>query len=278
MIEHFPVASLCNVFGVNRSRYYDYLKRRHRADPARCQLKELATQLHTQSRGSMGARSLSKALKTKSHPVGRFLAGRLMSEAGLSSHQRRPRPYRHSVVQSRFAENLLKRQFNVARPNQVWCGDVTYIWAGTHWLYLAVVLDLYARRIVGWAISATPDSALTCKALALAYEARGRPQEVMFHSDQGCQYSSEMFRTKLDDLGMQQSMSRRGNCWDNAPVERFFGSLKSEWIPKKGYRNEEEAKADVLRYVIQHYNQVRLHSYNEYRTPVEQERLAAQLL
>ena len=97
----------------------------------------------------------------------------------------------------------------------------------------------------------------------------------MFHSDQGCQYSSEIFRTKLAELGMPQSMSRRGNCWDNAPVERFFGSLKSEWIPKKGYRNEVEAKADVLRYVIQHYNQVRLHSYNEYRTPVDQERLVA---
>lgn len=275
MIEHFPVANLCSVFGINRSRYYDHLKRRDQVDPAREQLKYQVIQLHAQSRGSMGARTLSAALKAQSQPVGRFLAGRLMSEAGLCSRQRRPSPYRHSVVQSKFAENLLKRQFEVAGPNQVWCGDVTYIWAGTHWLYLAAVLDLYARRIVGWAISTSPDSMLTCKALALAYEARGRPEKVMFHSDQGCQYSSEMFRTKLEALGMQQSMSRRGNCWDNAPMERFFGSLKSEWIPKKGYRNEEEAGPDVLRYVIHYYNQVRLHSYNEYRTPVDQEKLAA---
>lgn len=269
------MATLCSVFGVNRSRYYDYLKQKERTDPTRNQLKELATELHAQSRGSMEARGLSKALTAQSLPVGRFLAGRLMSEASLQSHQRRPRPYRHSVVQSRFAENLLGRQFKVARPNQVWCGDVTYIWAGTHWVYLAAVLDLYARRIVGWAISSSPDSTLTCKALELAHQARGRPQNVMFHSDQGCQYSSEMFRTKLESLGMQQSMSRRGNCWDNAPMERFFGSLKSEWVPKKGYRNEEEAKADVLSYVIQHYNQIRLHSYNEYRTPVDEEKLAA---
>ncbi|WP_440805184.1 IS3 family transposase [Pseudomonas syringae] len=273
--ERFTVIDLCRVFGMNRSRYYDYLKQRDRVDPDRERLKFEAIQLHTQSRRSMGARSLSAALKARGEQVGRFLAGRLMAEAGLQSCQRRPRPYRHSVVQSRFAENLLERQFEVSAPNQVWCGDITYIWAGTHWVYLAAVLDLYARRIVGWAISSTPDSTLTCKALALAHEARGKPHKVMFHSDQGCQYSSEMFRTKLESLGMQQSMSRRGNCWDNAPMERFFGSLKSEWIPKKGYRNEEEACPDVLRYVIHHYNQVRLHSYNEYRTPVDQEKMAA---
>lgn len=156
------MANLCSVFGINRSRYYDHLKRRDQVDPAREQLKYQVIQLHAQSRGSMGARTLSAALKAQNQPVGRFLAGRLMSEAGLCSRQRRPSPYRHSVVQSK------------------------YIWAGTHWLYLAAVLDLYARRIVGWAISTRPDSMLTCKALALAYEARGRPEKVMFHSDQGC--------------------------------------------------------------------------------------------
>lgn len=273
--ERFTVTDLCSVFGVSRSGYYEHLKRRNCPDPDRQRLKMLATGLHTESRGSMGARVLSAALKAQGEQVGRFLAGRLMAEADLRSIQRRPNPYRLATVEARFAPNLLERQFEVSAPNRVWCGDITYIWAGTHWLYLAAVLDLYARRIVGWAISKSPDSALACKALELAYQARGMPDKVMFHSDQGCQYSSELFRDKLEGFGMRQSMSRRGNCWDNAPMERFFSSLKSEWIPKKGYQDEAKARPDVLRYVIHYYNQVRLHSHNEYRTPVEHERLAA---
>ena len=123
---------------------------------------------------------------------------------------------------------------------------MTYIWTGSGWLYLAVVLDLYARRVVGWAMSRSPDSELTKQALAVAYEARGCPDGVLFHSDQGCHYSSQAFRERLKEYGMIQSMSRRGNCWDNAPMERFFGSLKSEWIPERGYRSYQEAQSDIL--------------------------------
>src|SRR5690606_31869138 len=152
--------------------------------------------------------------RQEGHAVGRYKASRLMRESRVFSTQRRRHRYRRADEAARVAPHRLNRQFRVAAPNQVWCGDVTYIWAGGRWIYLAAVLDLHARRIVGWALSTSPDSALTGRALRLAYESRGRPQGVMFHSDQGCHYTSQAFRQRLDGYGIQQSMSRRGNCWD----------------------------------------------------------------
>ena len=130
--------------------------------------------------------------------------------------------------------NILSREFDVPAPNQVWCGDITYIWAQGKWHYLAVVLDLCARRVVGWALSEKPDADLVVKALDMAYEQRGRPQGLMFHSDQGSQYASRLFRQRLWRYRIRQSMSPRGNCWDNAPMERVFRSFKTEWIPTLG--------------------------------------------
>ncbi|MNF38206.1 Integrase core domain protein [compost metagenome] len=231
-------------------------------------------ELHALSRRSAGARSLAAALRKDGHAVGRFLARRLMQEAQLFSSQRRRHRYRQADGEHAVAANELDRQFRVSRPNQVWCGDVTYIWAGARWVYLAVVMDLYARRIVGWAMSDRPDSHLTGRALRVAYEARGRPQGLMFHSDQGSHYSSLAFRQLLWRYRIRQSMSRRGNCWDNAPMERFFRSLKEEWIPASGYTTPALAEADVLRYLTDFYNHRRPHSYNGYQTPAEHEALA----
>ena len=129
----------------------------------------------------------------------------------------------------------------------MWCGDVTYIWAGNRWIYLAAVMDLYARCIIGWALCNRPDSPLTTGALRVAYESRGGPQQLMFHSDQGCHYTRIEFRQMLWRYRIRQSMSRRGNCWDNAPMERFFRSLKTEWMPEHGYASQGQAEADVLR-------------------------------
>ncbi len=154
-------------------------------------------------------------------------------------------------------------------PNQVWCGDVTYIWTGTQWAYLAVVLDLFARKPVGWAMSLSPDSELTSKALMVAFEARGRPKGLLFHSDQGSHYTSRRFRQQLWRYQIRQSMSRRGNCWDNAPMERLFRSLKTEWMPTTGYRSVNEAKQAITDYLVGYYSQVRPHSYNGGLTPNE---------
>jgi putative transposase len=273
--EHYPVSELCNAFGVHRSRFYESKARRNRVDVKREQLRERVVGIHAHSRGSAGSRTVSARLREEGFDVGRFMARSLMKEAGITSKQTRKHRYRMAEDESRIAPNHLNRAFEVNRPDAVWCGDVTYIWAGTQWLYLAVVIDLYARRVVGWAMSTHPDSQLTAQALRMAFEARNQPKGVLFHSDQGSHYTSLAFRQVLWRCRIKQSMSRRGNCWDNAPTERFFRSLKSEWIPQYGYQNIHEAKADVLRYVNYYYNHVRLHSYNGYKTPVAMELQAA---
>lgn len=257
-----------------RSSYYYQCQRHTTIDAERARLRARVVEIHTKSRGAAGARTMSAMLKSEGELVGRYKAARLMEEASLASRQPGHR-YKSTGGEAVVAPNHLNREFAVSGPNQVWCGDVTYIWAGTCWVYLAVVLDLYARRVVGWAISRSPDSALTKRALSLAYEARGRPKGVMFHSDQGCHYTSLTFRQQLWRYRIKQSMSRRGNCWDNAPMERFFRSLKSEWIPTQGYRSPEQATADVLVYVNQYYNLVRPHSANQYQTPWARDESAA---
>ncbi|WP_371365441.1 IS3 family transposase [Pseudomonas sp. QL9] len=272
--EQYSRTELCRLFQVNRSSVYAARKRQARVCSRREALRQRVVELHAQSRSAAGARTLSAALRNEGFPAGRYLAARLMKEAGLVSTQRRKHRYRVAKEHSAIAANELARRFNVSRPNQVWCGDVTYIWAGGRWIYLAAVMDLYARRIVGWAMSNRPDSQLTGRALRVAYEARGMPQQLMFHSDQGCHYTSLEFRQMLWRYGIRQSMSGRGNCWDNAPMERFFRSLKSEWIPPSGYVDQPQAEADVLRYVTDYYNHQRPHSHNDYQTPARREELA----
>lgn len=259
---------------ISRSSFYNWRQRQGQQCPEREKLKAELVRHHKASRASAGSRTLAKMLQAAGHQVGRFKARSLMREAGITCRQRRRHKYRSSGVEALTAPHELKRQFDVKRPNEVWCGDVTYIKAGKRWLYLAAVLDLFARRIVGWSFSLISDATLTCEALRMATELRGRPKGVLFHSDQGCQYTSHKFRNELNEHGHRQSMSRKGECWDNAPMERFFGSLKSEWVPEDGYDSEHEARMDVQRYITR-YNTTRLHSYNEYRSPVAVERLAA---
>jgi len=262
--EHGKVKPLCKLFNVCPGSYYYRINHRDKVDPERERLKHKAIAIHRTSRGSAGARTISGQLTQAGDKVGRYKARRLMREANISSKQPHKHKYKIAEDESKIAPNLLKREFCVNAPNKVWCGDVTYIWAGTQWLYLAVVMDLYARRIIGWACSDSPDSELTCAALQMAYESRGKPEGVMFHSDQGCHYTSKKYRQRLWRYKIIQSMSRRGNCWDNAPMERFFRSFKTEWMPKKYYRSYDEAETDVLQYIIAHYNSVRGHSYNDY--------------
>jgi len=265
------VAELCKAFGVCRSSYYYQIESRERVDPERERLKARVVALHEASRGAAGARTLSVTLKAEGESVGRYKAGRLMMEVGIESKQPHGHRYKKTGGEAPATPNHLSREFTTSAPNQVWCSDITYIWAGTCWVYVAVVLDLYARRVVGWAVSRSPDTALVTQALALAYESRSRPKNVLFHSDQGCQYSSLAFRQTLWKYRMKQSMSRRGNCWDNAPMERFFRSLKTEWVPEEGYRSPEQAKMDLLRYLTHYYNRVRPHSANCYKTPLAME-------
>lgn len=207
----------------------------------------------------------------KGFRMGRWLAGRLMKELGLVSCQQPTHRYKRGGPEHIAIPNHLERQFAVTEPNQVWCGDVTYIWTGRRWAYLAVVLDLFARKPVGWAMSFSPDSRLTIKALEMAWEARGKPAGVMFHSDQGSHYTSRQFRQSLWRHRIRQSMSRRGNCWDNSPMERFFRSLKNEWIPVTGYTSFSDAAWAITDYIVGYYSALRPHEYNGGLPPNESE-------
>jgi putative transposase len=224
---------------------------------------------HRLSNGSAGARIVT----TEGVPLSRYRAARRMKMLGLVSSQQPKHRYKKADQPHIGVPNLLERQFDVAAPNKVWAGDITYIWTGKRWAYLAMVLDFFARRPVGWALSLSPDSDLTKKALTMAYESRGEPKGVMFHSDQGCQYTSLAFRQQLWRYQITQSMSRRGNCWDNSPMERFFRSLKTEWIPEVGYDSFEAAKHDIMDYVIGYYSQLRPHTHNNGLAPNEAEKL-----
>jgi len=195
----------------------------------------------------------------------------MMKELKLVSCQLPAHRYKKANQEHIAIPNHLDRQFDVDRPNKVWCGDVTYVWTGSRWSYLAVVLDLYARKVVGWSISNSPDSHLTSKALRMAFEYREQPKGLMFHSDQGCHYTSIKFRQTLWRLQIKQSLSRRGNCWDNAPMERFFRSLKTEWVPTTGYRSFVDAKYEITRYITGYYSQLRPHTFNNGLSPNEAE-------
>jgi len=264
---------MCKLFGVTISSYYYRINHKDIVHPERERLKQQAIDIHTASRGAAGARTIAGQLTQQGEKVGRYKARSLMREANIISKQPHKHSYKIAEDESKIAPNLLKREFAAEAPNKVWCGDVTYIWAGTQWLYLAVIMDLYARKMIGWACSDSPDSDLTCTALRMAYESRGRPKGVMFHSDQGCHYTSLKYRQRLWRYQITQSMSRRGNCWDNAPMERFFRSFKTEWMPKEYYRSYDDAEIDVLKYIILHYNVARGHSYNNYLSPNAAEKL-----
>lgn len=268
--ESFPTAILCRVFDVKRSSFYEWLQRLSRPKIEREELKGKVVELHSESREAMGSRTISKHLQAQNIAAGRSLVKALMREANIVSKQRQPHPFRSKGVEAFVAPNLLKRNFKPTAVNQVWCGDVTSLMVGKRWVHLAIVIDLFARRVIGWAFSLVNDANLVSKALRMATELRTCPPGLMFHSDQGCQYTSRKFQEALTRHGILQSMSHRGQCWDNAPTERFFGTLKSEWVPRGGYGTSEEAETDMVRFFM-YYNRTRLHSYNNYLSPIAME-------
>ncbi|MGU5760271.1 IS3 family transposase [Aeromonas hydrophila] len=269
--EQAPITLVCCAFDVPTSCFYDYLARRRTINRERMQQCSELRRLFKASRDSAGSRALMSMMREVGYQIGRFKIRNLMKEAGLASKQ--PGAHRYKVAQSERQDipNLLGREFDVQQPNQVWCGDITYVWAGGRWHYLAAVLDLHTRWVVGWAMSDKPDAELAVKALEMVYQQRGCPSGVLFHSDQGSQYGSRAFRQRLWRYRMTQSMSRRGNCWDNAPMERLFRSLKSEWLPVTGYLSLREAKRDISYYLMDYYNWRRPHQHNDGIPPAKAE-------
>ena len=275
--EHDSVEVICEVFEIASSSYYEHRQRRKEPDVERLHLRSKIRELFGLSRNSAGSRTLVDMMRELGYRIGRYKTTRLMNEANLICKQPGSHKYKLGEAERVDIPNHLDRQFEVAVPDTVWCGDISYIWADNRWHYLAVVIDLYKRRVVGWALSAKADAELAVKALEMAYEQRGRPEGVMFHSDQGSQYASRHFRQRLWRYRMLQSMSRRGNCWDNAPMERVFRSLKTEWVPMLGYSTLPEASKDLSYYLMDYYNWIRPHTFNEGVPPAKAENLSKSL-
>lgn len=261
---------LCRVLGVSRSGFYSWLRRGQRTpDPQRQELLDWVRDLAEASDHTYGSRRMARALRALGYRVGRHQARRLMREAGVwVRYRRRYRVTTNSHHDQPVFENCLERNFAVGAPNQVYAGDITYVWTAQGWLYLAVVIDLYSRKVVGWAMGRRLTSALVCDALQMALWRRRPPKgQLIHHSDRGVQYASRAFRKLLKTHGVAGSMSRKGDCWDNAVVESFFGSLKSERIHWRNYQTREEARVDIVDYIAMFYNSRRLHSYLGYQSP-----------
>ena len=225
-------------------------------------------QIHQETRGTYGSRRMSKALRAEGHAVGRYRARSLMKKAGLSvKHPKKFKITTDSNHKLPVAPNLLNRQFQVDRPDTVWCGDITYLWTMEGWLYLAVVIDLYSRKVVGWAMSSHLKTSLVLEALRMAYWRRKPAKGLIHHSDRGSQYAAHDYQQLLKTFGMIPSMSRKGDCCDNAVAESFFHTLKTEEVGDQAYPTREEARRDVIDYIEMFYNSHRLHSFLGYDTP-----------
>ncbi len=259
-------------FDIPTSCFYDHLARKRTINRERMQQRSELRRLFKESRDSAGCRALMSMMRELGYQIGRFKVRSLMKEARLVSKQPSVHSYQVARSERPYIPNLLACEFDVQQPNQVWCGDITYVWAGGRWYYLATVLDLHILRIVGWAMSDKPDSELAVKALEMAYQQRSCPSGVLFHSYQGSQYGSRAFRQRLWRYRMTQSMSRRGNCWDNAPMARLFKILKSEWLPATGYVSLRDAKRDISYYLMDYYNWRRLHQHNQGMPPAKAEK------
>lgn len=267
-----PVLVLCETLGVSRSGFYAWKKRRPAARVASDE--QLAVEIaatHTKSTRRYGSPRIHRALRKRGIRVSRKRIARLMRVNGIvGRRKRRFRTTTDSNHPSPIAPNLVARDFAPAAPNMVWAGDVTYIATSEGWAYLAVLLDLFSRRVVGWALSANNDTALALAALHRAV--RGRrfvPAGLVHHTDRGSPYASDDYRAALVAYAMIASMSRKGDCWDNAPSESFFATLRAELVDDERYPTLRAAETSIGDYIENFYNVERLHSTLDYVSPIE---------
>ncbi len=232
--------------------------------------------IHQESRETYGSPSIWDALNKRGHRVGEHRIARLMRVDGIRAKTvKKWRATTQSHHQFPVTANTLNRQFAVAHPNRVWAGDLTYVWTTEGWLYLAVILDLYSRRVIGWAMGRRLTVELAERALSMALANRTPTAGLLHHSDRGSQYAAHRYQHLLGEHGITPSMSRKGNCWDNACVESFFGTLKRELVYHRHYATREEATQDIFEYIEVFYNRKRRHSTLDYDSPAEFEARAA---
>jgi len=273
-MKAYPVTVLCKVMQVSRSGFYDYLHSVQRPGHRLSEkaLEERVKAIFKQSRDSYGSRRMLWQLRLEGYQIGRHKVRRLMRQLGLKAKMRR----RFKVTTESnhafpVADNILDRQFDPGEPNRVWTADISYVWTLEGWLYLAIVMDLFSRQIVGWAMDKRIKRQLALDALAMAYWMRKPDPGLLHHSDRGSQYACHDYRNLLDQYGMVASMSRKGNCWDNAPTERFFRSLKTERLDGLRFSTRDSARLQTIDY-ISYYNCLRLHSTLGYVSPMAYEK------
>lgn len=274
----WPVRWLCEALGVSRGGFHAWLTRPPSAHARSDEV--LGAKVRTSflaSDRTYGARRVWHDLLAGGASCGLHRIERLMRSQALRARPRRRclPPDKGERAKEAMAANVLDRQFEATAPNQKWIADFTYIWTAEGWLYVAAVIDLFSRRVVGWSMSTTMAAQFVTDALVMAIWRRGKPDALLHHSDRGSQYSSEQFQKLMADHGVTCSMSRSGNVWDNAAMESFFSSLKTERTARKVYRTRDQARADVFDYIERFYNPQRRHSTIGYVSPMEFERKAA---
>ncbi len=266
-----PIRLMCRALAVSAAVYDAWRTRPEstRAADTRTLLSAIRV-IHQESRETYGSPSIWDALIKQGHGVGEHRVARLKRQEGIRAKTvKKWRATTQSNHRLPMATHTLDRQFTVTHPNRVWAGDLTYVWTTEGWLYLAVVLDLYSRAVIGWALEARLTGDLTQQALTMAIRHRTPKAGLLHHSDRGSQYAAMAYQQLLTTHGMTGSMSRRGNCWDNACVESFFGTLKRELIYHRQYRTRDEATQDIFEYIEVFYNRLRRHSTLGYYSPAE---------
>jgi transposase InsO family protein len=274
MKDQYSILALCHQLEVSPSGYYDW--RQRQSSPGRRALENqiLATriaELHEQSRQTYGSPRIVMELRKSGARHGRNRVARLMKQEGLCGRQKAR--YRAQTTDSKhdepIAPNRLAEAPKASAPNQIWVADITYIKTGESWLYVAAVMDLYSRKIVGWAMGEHIDTALILKALFMALLHRQPPANLLFHSDRGVQYASADYRSALAQAGLVASMSRKGNCYDNAAMESFWSTLKFELVYRRDFQTRAHARSEIFDYIEAFYNRQRSHSALNYLSPVD---------
>lgn len=274
MNHQHPIKTMCEVLAVSRSGYYQWQSAQSSARVLQTEaIKAKIAQVHEASRGTYGSPRMTVALHEQGEQVGRNRVARLMKEAGLQGRQ--ARRYRVRTTDSAhnypIAPNLLAEAPTPTKPDEVWVTDITYVETGEGWLYVAGVLDLYSRRLIGWAMGSSLATALPLAALHMALRRRQPGAGLLHHSDRGCQYASAEYRSALARHGCVASMSRRGNCYDNATMEAFWSTLKNELIYRRRFATRDEATTAIFDYIESFYNRTRLHSALGFKSPLAYE-------
>ena len=271
--RRYPIRLMCRTLAVSAAGYYAWRTRPESLRSIQARALRLAIRVvHQESRETYGSPRIWKALIKEGHRVGEHRVARLMRQDDIRAKTvKQWRATTQSQHRLPVAANTLDRQFTVAAPNRVWAGDITYVWTLEGWLYLAVLLDLYSRRVVGWAMGQRLTVELAEQALTMALANRAPTAGLLHHSDRGSQYAAMSYQRVLNGYGLIPSMSRKGNCWDNACVESFFGTLKRELVYHRRYATRAEATQDIFEYIEVFYNRQRCHSTLGYHSPAEYE-------